>query len=207
MRTTGSILTNKHQEIGNGETYYKYCNQNLLEMNVFPAQADSTWMTDDQQTITNLFGWTSIAVMAIICLWFIWLMIIHISEFFTSSYKACGDDMGINFSEVESRSTYIPQVFSTEFPYPLIACDCSGIDDELFDWESDKSYEYYNITLDVKNILNKNNSIELGKSVFSIVKYWPVIDIQTSEDKQQDQNEIVESLAEQLKLLKAHHRT
>ena len=81
MRTTGSILTNKHQEIGNGETYYKYCNQNLLEMNVFPAQADSTWMTDDQQTITNLFGWTSIAVMAIICLWFIWLMIIHSSEF------------------------------------------------------------------------------------------------------------------------------
>ena len=44
-------------------------------------------MTDDQQTVTDLFGWTSVVVIAIICLWFIWLIILRISEFFTSSYE------------------------------------------------------------------------------------------------------------------------
>jgi len=201
--------TSNSKHIIHDKTNYKYCNQNLLEMYVFPAQSDSTWMSDDQQTITNLFGWTSVAVLVIICLWYIRLMFDRISEFFESSYESCGDDMGISFSDVEARSTYIAQVLSPEFPYPLIICNCSDIDDELFDWESHKPYDYYNVTLDVIDILNvDNNSIELEKNVFSIVKHWPVIGNEDKEEFQNEsQSEIVEDLAEHLKVLKAHHRT
>ena len=45
-----------------------------------------------------------------------------------------GDDQGIPFSEVASRSAYIPQVRSPLFSYPLIACNSELIDEELFDW-------------------------------------------------------------------------
>ena len=85
------------------KTNYKYCNQNLLEMYVFPAQSDSTWMSDDQQTITNLFGWTSVAVLVIICLWYIRLMFDRISEFFESSYEVCVDFIILDFNV-----TYLP---------------------------------------------------------------------------------------------------
>jgi len=48
----------------NGE--YVYCNQNLFEARVFPLprfQPDGAeWMSSSQETLTSLYGWTSLVV-------------------------------------------------------------------------------------------------------------------------------------------------
>jgi hypothetical protein len=55
-------------------------------------------------------------------------------DLYRSNYSAVGDDQGINYSEVLSRSAYIPQVVSGLFAYPLVACSTDKIDEELYDW-------------------------------------------------------------------------
>jgi hypothetical protein len=55
-------------------------------------------------------------------------------DLYRSSYSAVGEDQGINYSQVPSRSAYIPQVFSGLFAYPLIACSTDRIDEELYNW-------------------------------------------------------------------------
>ena len=60
-----------------------------------------------------------------------WVMFL---DRYRSTYKEVGDDQGIHYSDVTSRSAYIPQVYSPLFAYPLVACNTDLIDEELYDW-------------------------------------------------------------------------
>ena len=60
-----------------GDAAYKYCNQNLLSMRVFPAlpgfqPVNSQWMTVGQEHVTNIYGWTSFGVVAFFFLVLAW---------------------------------------------------------------------------------------------------------------------------------------
>jgi len=80
-------------------------------------------------------------------------------------------DQNIPFSQVVAIDSYIPQVRSFQFPYPLILCDVKGIDECLFNWnDPDGPRSYYDITIDAETFLKGTS---LTKSdVFSRVQHW-----------------------------------
>jgi len=157
-----------------------YCNQNLMTQGVFPAlprfqPKGNEWMTKEQETLTKIYGWTSVAVLFGVVVIFSSQFVQYFKNMFRSTYVASGDDQSINFSDVPSISAYIPQVNSTMFPYPLIAADIDGLDEELFDWnDSDHPFSFYDLTRDTEELLqrypiNKDSS----KHVFTRIRHWP----------------------------------
>mmetsp|Transcript_17898 Transcript_17898/g.25239 ORF Transcript_17898/g.25239 Transcript_17898/m.25239 type:complete len:1117 (+) Transcript_17898:610-3960(+) len=157
---------------------YKYCQQEMFRNpgNRFPAIPSSqpdgaNWMTEDQEFITKVFGWTSVAVLGYIFLKFVWLLLLKIKSIFASDYEARGDVQGINYSDIEAVSAYIPQVNTRVFAYPLIATDTKSFDPELFDWaDADRSHDYYDLTLDAEEILQ--NIHVTATNMFSKVAHW-----------------------------------
>merc|ERR1712157_269876 len=98
---------------------------------------------------------------------------------------ATGKNANVNYSDLVTFCTYIPQVFSKEFAYPLIAVDTSKIDDTLYDWQSDKPFSYYDITIDFKEVVSRVGEYDASKTYFSIVKHWPS---DNSDDESRSQN-------------------
>merc|ERR1711957_214048 len=87
-------------------------------------------------------------------------------------YRARGEDMGVNFSDVSTISSYIPQINSPMFAQPLVACSVTNLDKNLFDWsDPDRSYVYYDLTKDAEYLLQ---GLDIMESIsFSQVSYWP----------------------------------
>lgn len=156
---------------------YRFCNQDFMAIGsgvtfpFVPANGDE-WMTDDQITTTSYFGWSAIAILAIVILKFCVGWWSSILSMYKSTYEPVGDDQGIPFSQVEARSAYIPQVASPLFSYPLLACNTESIDEELYDWvDPDRTYGWYDLSKDASKLLAGMN-VEKGAG-FSIVKNWP----------------------------------
>lgn len=69
-------------------------------------------------------------------------------------------------------STYVPQVTSNVFAYPLFACDISNVDEDLFDWKDpDHDFSYYDLTKDADELLRGMDIT--SKTVFSTLTHWP----------------------------------
>mmetsp|Transcript_61923 Transcript_61923/g.182928 ORF Transcript_61923/g.182928 Transcript_61923/m.182928 type:complete len:299 (+) Transcript_61923:2317-3213(+) len=161
----------------------RYCKQDLLDLDdiiAFPAlpkwqPEGDEWMTADQERITRIYGWTSVAVLAGVCLIFIKGIITSMKDMFRGTYKPCGDDQGINFSDVKSIAAYIPEVSIAFVPFPLIASDIDGLDEELFEWENpDKPYSCYDLTRDAELLLKGTDCTkDPSKRVFTKVRHWP----------------------------------
>ena len=130
------------------------------------------WMTNDQELITDIFGWSSVGVLAIIFISFIYRSYTSFMDMFRGSYEACGSDMGINFSDVPSISTYIPEVQSPVISYPLLACHIDRIDKELLEWtDPDRPHTFYDLTKDA-DVLLRGTDVS-SKVVFSQIAHWP----------------------------------
>lgn len=88
--------------------------------------------------------------------------------------QSIGKDMGIEFSKASSISAYIPQVRSSSFPYPLLACDVEGLDDYLFDWSDPHlEYSYYSLVNDANRILSDTEAKDhCSEHVFDSITYW-----------------------------------
>ena len=71
-----------------------------------------------------------------------------------------------------SINTYVPQVASTVFSYPLFACNIDGIDEDLFDWtDPDRPHSYYDLTKDAEEVLR---GLDIShKHVFSTLHHFP----------------------------------
>jgi len=151
-------------------TIYEYCNQNEIFLE-FPAE-DHSWMTDDQKLMTKLFGWSSIGVLLLIIIFFMFMGFKLFLRFFVSDYSPDGRDMDMPFSTLEDNCTYVPQVETKQTPYPFIVGNVKDMDPELYDWVSaERDYDYYNLTLDLKDILSPEELEEAcAKSLFSRVK-------------------------------------
>lgn len=131
----------------------------------------SAYMNTDQYISTTYFGWTAFILMIVILVKFALVFYFGLKKTYGAGYEAVGESQGIPFSEVPSRSAYIPQVVSDCFAFPLIACKVDGIDEEVFDFtDPDRSYKYYDLTKDAKKLLAEQK-IE-DPPGFSIVKTW-----------------------------------
>jgi len=128
------------------------------------------WMTDDQETATGIWSWVAVAFAALLAVLFTGFFLK--SCCFQKKYRPRGNDMKINFSEVETISAYIPQVNSSVFAYPLVACNADNIDDSLFDWDDpERSFHYYDITKDADYLL-QGLAESSGAITFSQVAIW-----------------------------------
>jgi len=157
---------------------YKYCNQNFFETGKFPAlpqfqPPDSKWMTLEQEWATEIYGWTSVAILILLVGVFIWRVFDGITTYFLGGYEPTGRDMNVNFSEVKSIDSFIPQINSSHFVNPLIACSLEGIDEGLMSWtDPEKPYEYYNLTKDADKIF-EGTKYSPAPQAFSKVMHWP----------------------------------
>jgi hypothetical protein len=80
-------------------------------------------MTDDQEIVADIYGWSAVGVLLIVVLSFLWGWYIAFRSLFRGTYESCGDDQNIAFSDVPSINGYVPQVASAVFSYPLLACN------------------------------------------------------------------------------------
>ena len=168
--------------VAEGETTYRFCQQSLYWYGKgfnFPAipywqQEGQEWMTVEQEQVTSVYGWTSFALVVAVC---IFILQRSVSNFmYRSGYEACGEDQGIDFSEVATISSYIPQVQSDLFPCPLLAVDTDDVDEELYEWKDpDKPYSYYDVTRDAREVLSAVETLSKKdiKSLFSRIQHWP----------------------------------
>ena len=157
---------------------YMYCNQDFWKSRVFPPlprfQPNNwRWMTEEQQTVTSLYGWTSLVAVLLAFLHFVknnvlpWILSIY-----ESTYEPDGKDQMIPFSEARNCLGYVPQIQmrGSGFLFPLLACDIEGIDENLIGWrDSQSGYEPHNLSRDVEAIIK---SRKLRRPIFSIVRQW-----------------------------------
>jgi hypothetical protein len=65
-----NVCENNNEEGDDDSSAYKYCNQNFYASGVFPPlprfqPEDGKWMTESQEIVTSLYGWTSIVVIVV----------------------------------------------------------------------------------------------------------------------------------------------
>ena len=138
------------------------------------------YMTDEQITTTTYFGWSAFAFMLVILFKWFWAGYQAFRTIYIGGYTPVGESQGIPFSQVESRCAYIPQVYSDEFAFPLIACKIDDIDDEMFDFKDpSRSYKYYDLTVDAKKLTAARSAKNAADAddggdplAFTIIKTW-----------------------------------
>lgn len=177
---TSSIDTDiMYHEINETTQFYKFCQQNMLRAGYlrFPAlpsyQPDGLeWMSNDQERLTLIFGWISLAMLVSIMIVCLKLFIMKL----TKTYEPRGgiDDEKMSFSSLRTPA-YIPSVESSTIPYPLVACPVSDISEELFGWRSlCHSYDHYDLTIDARRIMGREESgTSTADSAFSTFSHWP----------------------------------
>ena len=184
---TWNVTTAEHQSILNvtiseNDMSYRFCLQDLLRTkgHGFPAvpkfqPKGDEWMTSDQEVVTTIYGWTSVGVMGLVLISFLWAIVKSFRRIFKGTYKPNGDDQALGFSDVRSISAFIPQVQSDVFSYPLLAFASEGIDSDLYDWtDPDRPYSYYDLTIDAKDLLEGLEGFDFSqKNVFSILSHRP----------------------------------
>ena len=156
-----------------------FCLQDMIRFTnprAFPAfpsfqRSGQRWMTSDQEKVTRLFGYTTIAMLAWVGLLLIIKISLSIWNIFHKTYKPRGKDNGKQFVEIQVRSGYIPEVASGMFPYPFVACEVDSLEDtDLFDWTDPyRDYKYYDLTGDVYSMVDDQ---EKARTCFSKVVYW-----------------------------------
>jgi len=155
---------------------YRYCEQNLIEKGFFPAgnpffKEEFKWMSAQQKLFTEIYGWLSLAVIAVIAS-FVAYNIGYNMRKDKSSNSLEVNKTPFHASGVNVRA-YIPEVNSDAIPYPLVACSVKNFDSKLFDWESPyRSHDYYDLTLDAEDIMEEEDEIEIADMAFSKVRYW-----------------------------------
>ena len=129
-------------ELGNDDFIYKYCAQTLagLRSAEFPAAPRlqpkwGKWMTAEQERVVQLFGLANISVIVVINGIFVLRAKHAIELLFRHDYKSreIGGVHETRFSEVENISTFVPQVTSSCYCRPLLAC--KGYNTNLIDWK------------------------------------------------------------------------
>ena len=169
--------------VNNSKTLYRYCNMDFLDSHhpniafpFVPAMHNENlnpqeYMTDEQLIYTTIFGWSAFSILIIIFIKNVIILYGKFKRLTQSNYESVGETQGINYSDVTARSAYIPQVTSPNFPYPLIACNIDGIDEDLIDFtDPDRTHKYYDLSVDAKKLLAALK-IE-NPPGFTIVKSW-----------------------------------
>lgn len=161
---------------------YEYCRQDFFrfpkDVWVFPfierfQIPGEEWMSPVQERTTEIYGWTSVAIVGIVLLSFVYRFILQCRGILYGTYSACGDDQNINFSDLASKSVYVPEVKSPAFSYPLLAVSgLDAIDKDLLEWtDHDRPHVFYDLTKDAE-VLLRGTDVS-SKVVFSKMAHWP----------------------------------
>ena len=96
---TWNVTTAEHQSILNvtiseNDMSYRFCLQDLLRTkgHGFPAvpkfqPKGDEWMTSDQEVVTTIYGWTSVGVMGLVLISFLWAIVKSFRRIFKGTYK------------------------------------------------------------------------------------------------------------------------
>mmetsp|Transcript_9293 Transcript_9293/g.15873 ORF Transcript_9293/g.15873 Transcript_9293/m.15873 type:complete len:1352 (-) Transcript_9293:1785-5840(-) len=176
---------------GNGQTSsavvepnqrsYHFCNQYIGpgQNFKFPVSPDaqpsgSKWMTSSQEQLVGIYGIVSAVVLGLVCAVFAYRIFRLFQKLFSASYKPAGSDQGMHFSEVGTISSYIPQVKSEQFTYPLLAVNVDYVGESIFDWSDPaRSHSYYDLTRDVEQLLKGDENEETCYRAFGQIRHWP----------------------------------
>lgn len=171
---------------------YRFCNQDFI-LGKYPprfpfwhrdVEDHGEWMTEEQKVLSNLFGATSIAVIALVGVKYVYGLGQKVKKQFHREHEFAAEDQGISFYDVRNIAAYVPQVRSVMFSYPLIVCSTRRLSDEVLDWtDPDLDYEYYDLTRDADHVLTGGN--RPGRNSFDRVRYWPPNGSMVRELKQQ----------------------
>jgi hypothetical protein len=179
-QSMGSLQNYTFVTIAADEPVYKRCQQDFFRMKGafrFPFISEfqpegQEWMTADQEIISDIFGWSAVAVLVVMLASFLHSWYCSFMKMFRGSYDSCGDDQEINFSDVPSINSYVPEVKSAVFSYPLLACSIDRIDKDLLEWtDPDRPHAFYDLTKDAE-ILLRGTDVS-SKSVFTQIAHWP----------------------------------
>lgn len=161
---------------------YKYCDQDILSSNFqFPATSraqseDNEWMTDDQETIVDIFGWSGFGgVLALLAMKYGFMAWGYVCSCFRGTYENDSKDMRINFSSLDGICAYVPQIrYYAKENFPLIATNFEDIDPKFMDWEDpDGGYEKWDLRSEIPEDL-KRRLKKKRRKYLSIVKHYPL---------------------------------
>lgn len=158
---------------------FRYCLQDFFRISgenfpfISKNQPDGEeWMTSEQETVTDIYGWSAVGVMSLVAISFLLGWCEGIRSLFRGTYDPRGDDQGIPFSEVPSINAYVPEVESPVFSYPLLACSVESLDKELLEWtDPDRPHSFYDLTKDAEVLLRGTDVA--SRVVFSQIAHWP----------------------------------
>lgn len=157
----------------NENTFY-YCDMDMQRYRppVFPAWASNQpegkeWMDQDQENISWLFGWTSIATVGLVGLIFLNRVLFKYFRYmFVGHYKPTGNPSDLGFSDVKEIFAYVPQVRVPGLPMPTLICNINNIDRELIGWNDPMNgVNAHNVLYDIREISEKK--------LFSEIYHWP----------------------------------
>jgi len=167
--------------LANDTNIFRFCNQDFILSREGPVRFPfvhrdvkdhGEWMSEEQIILSKLFGWTSIGVMVLVFMKYMWGLQEKVKKQFHREYEDQAEDQGISFYDVRNIAAYVPQVRSPMFSYPLIVCSTRRLDEKLLDWtDPDLDYEYYDLTRDAEHVLTGGNGA--SRNCFDRVKYWP----------------------------------
>ena len=158
------------------------CNQNFFfsKSRTFPPlprwqPEGAEWMTEGQATLTSLYGWTSMLVLAIAgCNLICGTVVPWVRSLYESTYAPDGADQGIPFGAVLHHpevNGYVPQSTLKGRTFPLLACDIDEIDEDLIGWTDDeRGYAPHNLLHDLEAVA-ANGAPRQGP-VVSIIRQW-----------------------------------
>lgn len=165
--------------ISSSDNSYKFCEQSMMEFffSSFPPTPDKQppgeeWMTEDQEQYAQLYGMTSLVILALVVLYLVGRIF---SSCFCSICEVRSEVQEEKFSDLKVKTLYVPQrrVYGT--PLPLLLIDSSDFSKEFIGWSdpTDPSYEEQNVLYDVKACADKVKAEHLSESqMFGAVKYY-----------------------------------
>lgn len=194
--TTVSITVNQSDEV-------MFCDQSWNSpAGQFPPTKDiqgtnKTWMSSSQEKLSTTYGWTSLWVTIFFIIALFGSIILKLAKgIFWPSGPPKGEMQRIDFSANPEISAYVPEIFLPSFPFPFLACDTEGIDEDLIGWTDPlRSYDFHNLMFDVPyegmkrqarsetkisgdrslKKPSKDNAEDVAsqKPIFSVIKHYP----------------------------------
>jgi len=180
---------------------YKFCTQEIIRSGSFPAlpslQLDGTWMTDNQKLYSKMFGWTSVAVVCLICAALLKnIFMLYVYPIFKSPYKPPTYENNQQFEDVREIAAYVPQVKLPGFEFPFLLCNIEDVKMDHIGWNVPQTikdddnpkagYAAYNLSCDMLSIVERQGGSITGDSpIFSIVKSYERREYESTDELQQ----------------------